>query len=672
MKLKSEFTKKAEVLENAAKILKEEFVGIDNIIDEVIDNVRSWYTMSSIQEKPAVINLWGLTGTGKTSLVLRLMELIDFHEKTYRFDLGEKDGSRSFKSSLSDLCENKDDSPIAIILDELQHARTVKGPFREEIDNDKNRMIWELIDSGKVSYLEWKSGLWSFETLSRTLNDLLNAGVRVKNGVVTRHKPLYREEMDIEEEKGSPLLFVPEDEYETIIGLAGEYLKLNLKQDVKELLLSFDGAQTVKFLHRVISIATRPSIKNFNKAVIFILGNVDEAYTMSGNYSADISADEFHEISLKINVPDIKNALRSRFRDEQIARLGNIHVIYPALNSESYYKIIELELNRLKSRVHKMLDLDLEFENSLIEEIYKEGVYPTQGARPLFTTIHQMVKSKLAIHINVILKRNLDANRMILSVDDGQLFCKFFKGKSLKFTYSDTITSNLEVLRKPTLNEEQAIAAVHEAGHAVLSISLMKVVPELIVSVTSDTGALGFMYSKDEKNYTARQDVIPKTAMLLGGVVAEELIFGDDYLTAGGGSDIRRATESLMSLYKKHGFGSLPIAHGVSNKEDSYVYHQITEVEGEVKRIIEIAKTEARKELIKEKELLLTFADILSVRPRIEKEEIVELIASHSTVKIPNATSDNYYRETLKMQVETKQVLSDVMGKNPLVLNKEK
>ena len=161
--LRKDFIGKVEKLEEAKEILKKEFIGIDNTIDEVVDNVRSWYTMSSIQDKPAVINLWGLTGVGKTSMVTRLMEIINFNDKTFRLDLGEKEGNMSFRNSLSDLCENQDDAPIVIMLDEFQHARTLEGPFRTEISNDKNRMVWELIDSGKVTYIDWKRGLWGFE-----------------------------------------------------------------------------------------------------------------------------------------------------------------------------------------------------------------------------------------------------------------------------------------------------------------------------------------------------------------------------------------------------------------------------------------------------------------------------------------------------------------------------
>ncbi len=669
--LKREFSKKARILEKANQQLKKEFVGIDPIIDELVENVRSWYTMNSIQEKPAVINLWGLTGVGKTSVIVRLMELIGLEDKTFRFDLGEKDGSRSFRNSLTDLCENKDDSPVAIILDELQHAATIKGPFREEISEDKNRMIWELIDSGKVSYVEWKSALWTFENLVKNLNELHYAGVRVKDGVVTRQKNLFRKEMDISEDD-SPLYFVPEDEYECIIELADDSMDLKLKRDVKERLCQMNGNETIQFLHKVLSKATRPSIKSFHKAIIFVIGNVDEAYTMSGNYSADISADEFHEATTKITIPDIKTALRRRFRDEQIARLGNIHIIYPAFNKDSYYKIIRLELNRLSDRIKEVLNLKLTFDDTLIDEIYKEGVYPTQGARPLFTTIHQMVKSKLSLHVNIILKRKMEADQMRLSVHEGQLICDFYNDKELLFSYSDPITSYLEKLRKPKKDESQAIAAVHEAGHAVLSISLLKVIPELVVSVTSDSDANGFMYSKFNPNYTSRAHVLPKTAMLLGGIVAEEIIFGEQHLTTGGSSDLRKATESLMIMYKMNGFGSVPVYHGVHERENSFVYHSIEKIEQEVFEVIEKAKELAKQELTKNKRLLLAIAEYLSVESKLEKEQLIELIESNSDMGDQEGKPKDFYRETLKKQIRTKEILKETVEKNPIVLNKDK
>ena len=54
-------------LEEAAIILKKEFVGIDTIIDEVIHSIEPWYIYPQGQIRPTIINLWGMTGVGKTN-----------------------------------------------------------------------------------------------------------------------------------------------------------------------------------------------------------------------------------------------------------------------------------------------------------------------------------------------------------------------------------------------------------------------------------------------------------------------------------------------------------------------------------------------------------------------------------------------------------------------------
>ena len=253
MALRKDFIGKVEKLEEVKEILKTEFMGIDYIIDDIVDNVRSWYTMSSIQDRPSVINLWGLTGVGKTSLILRLMELLNFSDQTYRLDLGEKEGNMSFRNTISDLCENKEDDPIVILLDEFQHARTLRGPLREEISNDKSRMVWELIDSGKLSYTDWKRGLMNFEDLALRLKRLLQSGIKVNKGMVTAGIELYKDEMDAHTwEEDEPIQFLPKDEYENMLYFAGDKLDLKIKKEVEEEVLLMDGRQTVEFMFKVI------------------------------------------------------------------------------------------------------------------------------------------------------------------------------------------------------------------------------------------------------------------------------------------------------------------------------------------------------------------------------------------------------------------------------------
>ena len=673
-KLRNDFIQKVEKLEEIKSTLLTEFVGIDTVIEDIINNVRAWYTMSSIQDRPAIINLWGLTGVGKTSLLQRLMELLEFSDRTYRIDLGVKDGNMSFRNTLSDLCDNKDDSPIVIMLDEFQHARSLKGNgfAREEVENDKTRMVWELIDSGKVSYIDWKTGLWQFEDLILKLKKLSSNGVKVSNGLITDGLDLYIQEMDICRDDNKPIPFIPKDEYATIIELAGEALHLPLKQDVERALMKLNAKASIDFLFNVFRLAQSPTIKNFSKSLIFIIGNIDEAYTMSSNFSSDISADEFYQQSLKITIPDMKGALRNRFRDEQIARLGNTHIIYPALSASAYKEIIDIHLAKISQKLYNQFEITMTFDNSVKEILYKEGVYPTQGARPLLTTIQSMIGSRLSIYLNRILKHQLNTDRLhLFMVEETQLTCQFFEKGKLKFTYADTVQLSLENLRKPKNDEMQAICAVHESGHAVLSCALLHSIPQLVVSVSADTDAEGFVYYNSTKDYYAKHELVSKTAVFLGGLAAEEYIFGKENITSGASSDLANATSFVMRMLKFNGMGEKQINYAKTDSQETLAYHATQDVEEEVALIFAQAKQLALLTLEKERELLLVLANILNNKTRIEKSELQQLVLEHCQTNILNPTKSTFYREKLKAQIADLYVVEKLGKVSPVQLNKD-
>lgn len=673
--LKEIFLSKQVILDNAKKVLKQEFIGIDKIIDEIIDNVSSWFFLPDLQEKPVVVNLWGLTGVGKTSLVNRLVGLIDFEDSYYRFDLGEKEGSFSFRDSLDELCENNDTSPVIIALDEIQHSRTVSGPFRQEIENDKNRMIWEMIDSGRIQYIEWKRGLWSFEDLIYKLLHLLKAGVEVKKGIVVNNIELYCTEMKVSVEEGERLLFVPEDEYETIIEFAGEQLGLYLKKDVEKILLSYSANDTILFLNKVLKIGKKPSIKNFTKALIFVLGNLDEAYTMSDNFSADIDADEFNKLSQKITVPKIKRALQNRFRNEQIARLGNIHIIYPALDKISYQKIIENELIKYSQSLTNTFNLKVSFDSTIHETIYNEGVYPTQGVRPIFTSIHQVLKSKISFFYSEIFLKRLNVDGLHFSVSNKSLICDYQNEQKTVYSSQTEITTTLENVRQNKRDDLQAITAVHESGHTVLSIILLKTIPDVVYSITTDADSQGFVYSSFAWKYISRKELIPRVAMMLGGYVAEELVFGKENLTSGASSDIEKATEFLSSMYKTNGMGQTPIKYSIPIKEENDSYHQFGTVEEEIKNSIEEAKLLAEKTLKSEQKLLLSLSDFLCDNRMLRKNDIKRFVEKAISSNVDFIEDGDYlfYREHLKKQIKVFQVSkpSEFHFENVISLNKK-
>lgn len=652
--LKKAFLHKKLILDEARQVLKQEFVGIDNIIDEIVDNVSGWFFLPDLQEKPLVINLWGLTGVGKTSLVNRLAALIGFEDSYFRFDLGEKEGHFSFRDSLDELCKSNDHSPVFIALDEIQHSRTVSGFHRQEIEDDKNRMIWELIDSGRIQYVDWNSQLWTIEALVYKLMYLVKAGVKVKNGLVVNNMKLYRNEMKVDIEEGKRLLFVPEDEYESIIELAGKELGLFLKKDVENVLMSFSANDTILFLNKVLAIGKRPSVKNFTKALIFVLGNLDEAYTMSDNFSADIDADEFNKLSQKITIPNIKLALQSRFRNEQIARLGNIHIIYPAFDTCTYKKIISNALQKYTRQLTDYFKYHVVLDDSIHDLIYEEGVYPTQGARPVFTSIHQIFKSKISFFFSAIFLKDLDIDTLHFSISHKKLACAYLKNQQLIYSLETQITTPLYDARQSRRDDLQAIIAVHESGHAVLSIVLLKTIPDVICSISSDADGQGFMFSSLEWKYISRKEIIPRVAMMLGGYVAEELIFGREHVTSGATDDINKATQFLSFMYKLNGMGKTPVKYSIPLEGDNHTYHNIEAIEEEIKNAVEEARTLAEQTLINEKKLLLTFSDYLSDHRILRKNDIVPLVKQSMKCRFNIIENGEFmfYRDQVKKQFE--------------------
>jgi len=60
----NEIIKKRDLLTQASIILKKEFFGMDSAIDQIIESISSWYFFPHMQERPVVLNLWGMTGVG--------------------------------------------------------------------------------------------------------------------------------------------------------------------------------------------------------------------------------------------------------------------------------------------------------------------------------------------------------------------------------------------------------------------------------------------------------------------------------------------------------------------------------------------------------------------------------------------------------------------------------
>ena len=66
-----------------------------------------------------------------------------------------------------------------------------------------------------------------------------------------------------------------------------------------------------------------------------------------------ISYFPLHRQSSKIGITHVNKALKKRFWSEEIARMGNKHIIYPALRKQDFIAIIKKEIERLKEQIEK-------------------------------------------------------------------------------------------------------------------------------------------------------------------------------------------------------------------------------------------------------------------------------------------------------------------------------
>lgn len=284
--------------------------------------------------------------------------------------------------------------------------------------------------------------------------------------------------------------------------------------------------------------------KIYNKLLIFICGNLDEAYSMSNDVSdADVDADILYEFTKNINILNIKEALLNKFKPEQIARFGNNHIIYPSLNKTNFENLILKRVEKIKSRIKNKFDINLSFSNQVYQAIYENGVYPTQGTRPLFSTINNIIENSLPYFIFTAKLWNLNNLNINIDKNESLLFSNTDKGKIER-----KVILSLDEIKNNTTVDEIALVSAHETGHAVAYVLLFKTVPKQIVGNAIISHTKGFVIPHQHSDSLC---FIENTVKIyLAGTIAEELIFGKKHKTSGCQSDILKATAEIAKMVR--------------------------------------------------------------------------------------------------------------------------
>lgn len=360
-----------------------------------------------------------------------------------------------------------------------------------------------------------------------------------------------------------------------------------------------------------------------------MVGNLDEAYNMNGAINPDIDADSFRKETMKITLPKIKKALQRRFKNEQIARLGNYHIIYRSMGQKQFEELIKMTLENASKDFLAKTGIQCTFSKSYLKLIYKEGVYPVQGTRPIFTTIHALFRSYLPKVVLAMTEQNIDSNSFYFDFVRKQIVVKYDNHELFKIAPN----LKLEPLRKNRKDDLQCNVAIHEAGHGVLSAVLNRIAPKEIRSISTTDGIQGWNLFDNESPYTLKF-LRNQIAILYGGIVAEKLIFGDDHVTIGSNNDIAIATQIARDIVLRFGLVDQPVYRAFESVEmkESVLANkdQTRRIEDLLKEGYELAQRTLRREM----KFLLELGSYLATHPIVKREQFKKIALQFTNDKV--------------------------------------
>lgn len=192
--------------------------------------------------------------------------------------------------------------------------------------------------------------------------------------------------------------------------------------------------------------------------------------------------------------------------------------------------------------------------------------------------------------------------------------------------------------RKVT-EKERKIISYHEAGHAVIGIKLenANIVQKVTIIARGRAGGYNLMLPEEEGYLESKKGLLARITGLLGGRVAEELIFGD--VTTGAYQDFQTATKIARAMVTEFGMSNLgPIQYESQQgsvflgrdylKERNFSDQVALEIDKEVREIITGCYEEAKRIIIEHRGLLDTITNYLLEVETLNKQDIDEIVKS--------------------------------------------
>jgi cell division protease FtsH len=205
----------------------------------------------------------------------------------------------------------------------------------------------------------------------------------------------------------------------------------------------------------------------------------------------------------------------------------------------------------------------------------------------------------------------------------------------------DRVVGGLERKSRVINPREKEIVAYHEAGHALVAESRPHADRVAKVSIIPrGVAALGYTQQRptEDRYLMTRADLLDRLDVLLGGRVAEEMIFGD--VSTGAEDDLQRATDIVRHMITRYGMGeALGLATfesprqalflpGPSGGPREYSERTAEAIDAEIQKMLEAGHARVRETLTARRATLEALAKRLIETEVVDREALLELIAA--------------------------------------------
>ena len=213
---------------------------------------------------------------------------------------------------------------------------------------------------------------------------------------------------------------------------------------------------------------------------------------------------------------------------------------------------------------------------------------------------------------------------------------------------TDRIVAGLEKKNRLINEEEKKIVAFHEAGHALVAQCVKHADPVHKISIIPrGIGALGYTQQlpTEDRYLLTRAELTDRIAVLLGGRVAEEIVFGE--ISTGAQNDLSRVTELARSMIMEYGMSDAlgPIAYetrarsmlgfreALGVEPTRHSEETLQQIDREVRRIVDESRDRVRDLLIQRRAALDAIAARLLEVEVVEGDELVKILEQHAPRK---------------------------------------